>query len=841
MFTQVITAILCATLSVPSRGGEPEPAECFEMMKWFHEAFAIEHDEDHVKSRIQVEYAHDLVQMNSHMGRPFVIRGEKFSGGLYCHAPTKLIIFTDKPIRAFHATLGILDNEQTRIGQSSVEFIVSTESSVLYRSPIIHYTSAPLEINVPLDGVNKVLLELTDAGDGIHSDQGVWADPWFEMDDGTHVPLHHLPVIETALMPKPESYPFSFMYGGQTSEELLPTWAVTYEKYPTIDGRTQHHINWRDPDTGLNVRCEAIAYDNFPVSEWTVYFKNEGSTDTPMLEHIHGLDLTLTRHPLLPEYEFVLNHNRGTVVTTKSVPEGRRDWEPLKSILEPDSKMSVVPPQGRPSAGEWPYFNIESMGTGLIFAVGWPGQWSANFTRDVGNSLHVTAGQATTRFVLRPGESVRTPLMVVQCWRGSREHAQNVWRRWMQAHVLPRPGGLSIEPKSGAFCGYYFPDLQITEAGELEYLSRYVEEKMIPDYWWIDAGWYPCNGSWVNTGTWIPDPERFPNGLRAVTNAARSHGMKSVVWFEPERVTPGTYLYNEHPEWLLDLGDAAEGTRLLNLGNPEARTWITDHIDNMIRDEGIDIYRQDFNMPPLPYWQAHDTTSREGITENLYVQGYLAFWDALLERHPNLIIDTCASGAHRDDLETLRRSVPLWRSDWAWEPLSMQSQTYGLASWVPYYGTGTVSDNRYTMRSNMAPFFLLSWDMRNQHLDYDELRLAFNHWKRIADYYLGDFHPLTPYSLEEDVWMAWQFHRSDLDGGLIQVFRRRDSIYESARLPLAGLIPEATYSITNLDDEATSQQFTGIELEEHGLPVAVSERPDALIILYQKVLDDQAF
>ena len=335
------------------------------------------------------------------------------------------------------------------------------------------------------------------------------------MEDGTHVPLHHLPIHETTLLPKPEAYPFSFIYGGRSSEELLPTWEATYEKYLATDGRTQHHFNWRDPESGLLVRCEAIAYDNFPVSEWTVYFKNEGAVDTPLLENIQGLDVTLSRHPLLPEYEFVLHHNRGTVVTTKSVPEGRRDWEPLRSTLEPESRMSVVPPQGRPSAGDWPYFNIESMGTGLIFAVGWPGQWSANFIRDPGHSLQVTAGQATTRFTLHPGESVRTPLTALQFWRGSREHAQNVWRRWMRAHVLPRPDGLSIEPKSGAFCGYYFPELLITESGELEYMSRYVEEKLIPDYWWIDAGWYPCNGTWVNTGTWQPDPDRFPDGLRA--------------------------------------------------------------------------------------------------------------------------------------------------------------------------------------------------------------------------------------------------------------------------------------------------------------------------------------
>jgi len=39
--------------------------------------------------------------------------------------------------------------------------------------------------------------------------------------------------------------------------------------------------------------------------------------------------------------------------------------------------------------------------------------------------------------------------------------------------------------------------------------------------------------------------------------------------------------------------------KLLNLGNPAARAWLTDHIDRFIREQGVDLYRQDFNMDPL--------------------------------------------------------------------------------------------------------------------------------------------------------------------------------------------------------------------------------------------------
>ena len=160
----------------------------------------------------------------------------------------------------------------------------------------------------------------------------------------------------------------------------------------------------------------------------------------------------------------------------------------------------------------------------------------------------------------------------------------------------------------------------------------------------MDAGWYPFKEGWWNTGTWEPDKKRFPNGLRAVTDHAHQRGVNALVWFEHERVQPGTWLYLNHPEWLLGKdGDQ----KLLDLGNDAARTWVIEHTDTVMREQGIDIYRQDFNMSPLGYWRAHDAPDRQGMTEIKHVTGYLAFWDELRRRHPGLLIDTCASGVRR--------------------------------------------------------------------------------------------------------------------------------------------------------------------------------------------------
>ena len=77
----------------------------------------------------------------------------------------------------------------------------------------------------------------------------------------------------------------------------------------------------------------------------------------------------------------------------------------------------------------------------------------------------------------------------------------------------------------------------------------------------------------------------FPVKLQLINpQAPFLKGADLLLWFEPERVRPGTQLDGEHPEWLL----RAEGNdnALLFLGNPECRQWLTDHVGKLIADNG---------------------------------------------------------------------------------------------------------------------------------------------------------------------------------------------------------------------------------------------------------------
>ncbi len=57
---------------------------------------------------------------------------------------------------------------------------------------------------------------------------------------------------------------------------------------------------------------------------------------------------------------------------------------------------------------------------------------------------------------------------------------------------------------------------------------------------------------------------------------------------------------------------------------------------------------------------------------------------------------------------------------------------------------------------------------------------------------------------------------------------------EKVRFKLRGLDPAAQYSVSNLDAPGETQ-FSGRELEEKGLPVAIKDQPGAVIIIYKQV------
>jgi alpha-galactosidase len=796
--------------------------------RWLAAKFLDRADNPPSSAQMLVNLKAGAIQKNHRRDRALLIKDRRYPRGLAMPSPGEITIRLPEPAASFEAVVGVDSNDlgyYANTGRGSVVASVTAGDRELFRSDTLHEGLPGVPIKVDLAGAHEFILKLTAVGERSRTyqaewDQADWADARITLASGAVLRLDDLPVG-----PMPGAYsqgpPFSFRYADQPSSDLLKNMSVSRSTRIIDSHRTEYVSLYRDAETGLEIKAAAVAYDDFPVIEWTLFFKNNGDKPTPILENIQALDTSFER---TLDREFNLHHSTGS-------PNSPTDYQPLESALGPKSEKRFVARGGRPTDTNLCYFNLEWASSGVIVGLGWPGQWAALFTRDEGTGVRVAAGQELTHFRLLPGEEVRSPLVALMFWEGDWIGAQNGWRRWMVAHNLPRPGGKLPPPHLAGGSNRQTIEMQdANEENQLRFLTRNLDAGLKLNYWWMDAGWYPFKAGWWETGTWDPDPERFPHGFAPISVAAHARGVKIIVWFEPERVTPVSWLNEKHPEWLLGQDG---GNKLLDLGNPQAWQWLVDHVSGMIREQGIDLYRQDFNFEPLPYWRSNDKEDRQGITEIKHVMGYLAYFDELRRRFPNLLIDTCASGGRRNDLETLRRAVPLWRSDFAFEPAAMQQLTYGMALWIPYFGTAFNSLDPYIFRSQMTPATAVGLTPESQERGYERLGGLIADWRRAADYYYGDYYPLTPYRTDASEWMAWQFNRPEQGDGMVQAFRRPECTYESARYRLRGLDAAARYDIVDIDTKRVSG-LTGRDLMERGLPVSISALPGAVIITYKK-------
>jgi alpha-galactosidase len=580
--------------------------------------------------------------------------------------------------------------------------------------------------------------------------------------------------------------------------------------------------------TELQVHREVQRFDDFPAVEWLVRFENRGTSDSAILESVRALD---ARFNLGDTKRGTLHWERGAVASFD-------DFKPEMEVLEGGKAFHLDSVEGRSSGAVMPYFNLEGKGGGVIVAIGWSGTWAADFHWTEPGRVEVQAGMRNTHLKLHPGETIRTPRMLVLFYEGDRWRGQNLFRQFMLQHHRPQQNGKPlIAPVTCANWGGTSAAIHLNNI-------RAIQEKELPiAYYWIDAEWYgkpgPA-GSWFkNVGDWAIRRDIFPDGFRPLRDALRKSGRELMLWFEPERVMKGTPWYAEHYNWLIDPG---RPTTLLNLGNPEARRFVTDFISQRIDEYGLGCYRHDFGMNPMPYWAVADAADRQGIAEIRYIEGLYAFWDELMAKHPGLIIDNCAGGGRRLDFEAIGRATPFWRSDGPSDPIAHQAHTWGLLSWVPLNATSVNrAGDDYDFRSGMSSALALNWWVSGDQpaadippdFPFDWARRTLLQYLDFRKYFYGDYYPLTAYTQAADTWMAYELDRQDLGQGMVVVLKRPASTSEGARFKLRGLDPQAVYQVEWLDPgEHTIGR--GAELMEAGIAVTLRRNPDSALIRYVK-------
>lgn len=651
------------------------------------------------------------------------------------------------------------------------------------------------------------------------------------------------------------SFPFSFIYNGNT-----------YSGFPcdifTVRERTKEEKESKVCETvklslssSLNIEILLTHYYSHGFTEWTVWFENPSDENSGIIEKPES---TLVFEGALPALKGILGDHVN-------------QYSPYAIDLQ-NNTVKFSSDSGRATHINFPYFNLEYADGGALLAIGWAGTWSAGFSSDSSTTTYTASSVNGLKTYLKPGERIRTALFVVGHYTVRNEHyATNLWRDWFVNHNLPAmdKSGAPLTPFSTCDLahdtGLPNSDGSISENFTTwkPSLEKMIAEDVKVDFRWFDAGWYiaPDQTSaqsyvkghdwWDTVGTWELDPIKWPGKtFLESTEFARANGMKTLVWFEPERVTDPENLakyYGYNEKWAIRV--EGETTISNNIGDPDCLKWTTDRICKMLRDNKVEMYREDNNCNPAPLWKHLDSVEgegRNGITESKFIIGHYKMWDDIIACTLSYggcgFVDSCASGGGRNDLESMRRGIPLLRSDSDRTTTSLRlSMTSSFNKWIPFCGASTkektselaptgVRDKYVWRASYLACLNASSQFVCDPDQDFDLVRFGMREWKKVSPYLLKEFYTLTPWHREIDrsSFTALCYFDPETEEGVILAFRQEACVQSSLTLTL----PFANAS----DRFIIKDEDTGNECEVEGSFTLSFDHPrSAKLLMIKKV------
>ncbi|GAA1941782.1 alpha-galactosidase [Kitasatospora viridis] len=183
------------------------------------------------------------------------------------------------------------------------------------------------------------------------------------------------------------------------------------------------------------------------------------------------------------------------------------------------------------------------------------------------------------------------------------------------------------------------------------------------EYFVIDAGWYADQDEnwWTTVGAWEPSASRFPGprGIHEVLDRIRERGMVPGLWLEPEAVGATSPVAGSLPDGAFFRRDGQRVTEAgeryhLDLRHPAARAHLDEVVDRLVGEWGVGYLKLDHNTDPGSGTSGHPgERPADGLLGHNRAQ--LDWLDGVLDRHPELVIENCASGGMRMDHALLSR------------------------------------------------------------------------------------------------------------------------------------------------------------------------------------------
>lgn len=238
---------------------------------------------------------------------------------------------------------------------------------------------------------------------------------------------------------------FSFNYGGEAFWDLEMS-----EKVYEENGELVSEYILED---GLKITNISKYYPDFDAYEWVTYFENTGTGPSKILSDVFDADI---------DVPFAKDEPYKNVAYYPDVQKDMMIYSPNGSIWHKDEFFCdvnelvdnrytnhIYPPEtmkykncgGRSAEGKAPFFNIFRQNKGVIFAIGWTGQWNCAITRGE-DYVNIKTGLEDTHFRLYPGEKIRTSSFVMMNYECDYIDSQNKWKRLVKKHfsLIGKPG-----------------------------------------------------------------------------------------------------------------------------------------------------------------------------------------------------------------------------------------------------------------------------------------------------------------------------------------------------------------------------------------------------------------
>lgn len=629
---------------------------------------------------------------------------------------------------------------------------------------------------------------------------------------------------------------FSFSYDGSPAG---PPKSISEKEFKDSIETTFRY------SSGVEAIRTATQFPEFGAVEYSVRLRNAGSARSAIIQDVLALNLAFG--PAALHGSHIVSSGGGTAKSTYPPASFKIAEHYLGASVPADGGISLTTRGGRSSDLDLPFYFIhnDDRSAGLFVAIGWTGQWQSSASGDFSHEkLLVTGGMPDVHVALRPGEEISGPRILVGSYSGPLSNGSNRLRRLVREHYTPKLGGRPFGPIS-TYDMWWNIGEEYNEALLLPLADT--AASIGQEYFLLDAAWYIGSngpqGFSGGVGNWGQvDRTKFPSGLEHFANYVRSRGLKFGLWFEPERVARGSLLAQQHPDWVIWLGDNYYG--LLDYGRKDVQHWACKMLDDHINKYSIRYIRHDFNIAPLAYWNSRDAANRRGISQIKHIEGLYTVIDWIRNRHPETVLECCASGGRRIDLETARRFHTFWISDYTVDPEIVRFHLQGINYFLPgnYHYVcytlpiSTQKDFKPT-NSDYLSFFggafgtggridLWPTEQKERFLVMEKL------YKTLRPYLMKDYYPLLPQSRDTKSWDASQFHDPESNAGFVQVFRGKTDD-SSNRLALFGLKSTAVYEV-HAPLDGWKLRITGKSAMEDGIQFKQSPM-SAAIVTYSTV------